>query len=96
MWLWESGAGDKSEEDESDESERGFGVAAYLVWTAVSSVVEQVTGRLTAAALSDQQWERRGCLFGASLLCSRALKSSSGLLQHGSYSCTFGQHFYWL
>ncbi|KAK1905710.1 Myotubularin-related protein 13 [Dissostichus eleginoides] len=68
MWLWESGVGDKNEEDESDESERCVGVAAYLVWTAVSSVVEKVTGRLTAAALSHQQREDVGPFTGFSLM----------------------------
>lgn len=66
MWLWESGDSDKikeDEEDESDESDLDAGVAAYLVWTAVSSVVEQVTGRLTAAALSNQ---REGRMFVSS------------------------------
>lgn len=93
MWLWESGVGDKSEEDDSDESERGVGEAAYLVWTAVSSVVEQVAGRLTAAALSDQQRERRGCLslymvlFGACLLCTPALV----FCLYGLFLCSFSQ-----
>lgn len=32
----------------------GGGSTAYLVWTAVSSVVDQVMARLTAAALSHQ------------------------------------------
>lgn len=30
-------------------------MAAYLVWTVVSSVVKRVTGRLTAAGPGDQQ-----------------------------------------
>lgn len=57
LWMppWESCVSDKSEEDESEESKQGVGEAAYLVWTAVSSVVEQEMGRLTAAALSGQQ-----------------------------------------
>lgn len=36
----------------------GGGATAYLVWTAVSSVVDRVMARLTAAAVSEQR-ERR-------------------------------------
>lgn len=59
MRLWESGATDESKDDESDESERVVGPAAYLVWTAVSSVVEQVMSRLSAATLRSQPKERK-------------------------------------
>lgn len=58
MRLWESGVTDESKDGESDESERVVGMAAYLVWTAVSSVVEQVMSRLSAATLS-QPKERK-------------------------------------
>ncbi len=85
MELWESSVRDKSEEDESDESEQSVGGAAYLVWTAVSSVVEQVRDRLTAATLSDQQREGERVtvfLHDPSLFpLPPAPKDHSGLLQ---------------
>lgn len=59
MCLWESGVTDESKDDESDESECIVGTAPYLVWTAVSSVVEQVMSRLSAATLSNQPKERK-------------------------------------
>lgn len=68
----------------------GVGVAAYLVFTAVSSVVEQrVTGRLTvAAALSVQQTgqERTFVPSQDSLWC---LSSCCSL------GLTLGHHFHW-
>lgn len=53
----------------------GGGVTVYLVWSAVSSVVDQVMARLTAAALSDQT-ERR-MFVSAALRKSKAFYSLS-------------------
>lgn len=80
MWLWETGVRDKigeDEEDESNESELNARVAAYLVWTAVSSVVEQVTSRLTAAALTDHREGRMFVSVHDSLWCLYVVLSCS-------------------
>lgn len=55
----------------------GGGATAYLVWTAVSSVVDQVMARLTAAALSDQTEKRMFVSTQDCLWClSAALRKS--------------------
>lgn len=53
----------------SQMSQSGGGVATYLVWTAVSSVVERATGRLTAATLSEKRMfvSLRDCLWCLSI-----------------------------
>lgn len=65
MRLWESGVHDKNEEEKSDESELGAGVVAYLVWTAVSSAIEQEMGRLAAAAPQPSAQRQDVCLYSS-------------------------------